>query len=380
MSQRDDLRMRTIVFVFDDVMHYHRETFRAIEAYVRARGDRFVLLTARRDRVVSGRTPLAEAVVSEQHTYTLHEWRVRGFSVRYQRGLLEKISSLRPCVVVTVCHSGTLTEWLVIARKRRLNFKLLAWQCGYEYNPGRIKDLVLSKFIPHFDHHLAYHSNAKHYAMRYGARADQVTVMHNTIDEANIACMPKDQARAMILEQFPQLAGKLIVLYVGAVLKEKRLEMVIRALDELSDARLAFLIVGDGPHVGRLREMTEKRSDVFFAGRVVSGVGQYFDAADIFVLPGTGGLALNEAMAHSLPVISGYADGSADDLIHDGVNGFRLKEGDWSELARRISELADEPEVRLSMGKASRTLITTRFSFASFISRATRVLDNASNR
>ena len=85
-------------------------------------------------------------------------------------------------------------------------------------------------------------------------------------------------------------------------------------------------------------------------------------------------------MAHSLPVISGYADGSADDLIHDGVNGFRLKEGDWSELARRISELADEPEVRLSMGKASRTLITTRFSFASFISRATRVLDNASNR
>jgi glycosyltransferase involved in cell wall biosynthesis len=256
----------------------------------------------------------------------------------------------------------------------------VAWQCGYEYHPGRLEDLVLSTFIPHFDHHLAYHSNAKQYAVRYGSRADQVTVMHNTVNEAKIACLPKPHARAKIDERVPQLAGRLIVLYVGAVLEEKRLEEVIRALDVLADASLAFLVVGDGPHLGRLREMATGRRDVFFAGRVVEGVGSYFDAADMFVLPGTGGLALNEAMAHSLRLISGYADGSADDLVQDGVNGFRLKNGDAPELAQRISELANDPELRLRMGRASRALITTRFSFESFIARVTGVLDDLSNR
>ena len=67
---------------------------------------------------------------------------------------------------------------------------------------------------------------------------------------------------------------------------------------------------------------------MIFAGQIVDGVGPYFDGADLLVLPGTGGLALNEAMAHGLPLVSGYGDGSADDLVQDGVNGFRLRARD----------------------------------------------------
>ena len=46
----------------------------------------------------------------------------------------------------------------------------------------------------------------------------------------------------------------------------------------------------------------------------------YFSAADLFVLPGTGGLAVQEAMSYGLPVIMGQGDGTNDQLVRpDGT-------------------------------------------------------------
>jgi glycosyltransferase involved in cell wall biosynthesis len=108
---------------------------------------------------------------------------------------------------------------------------------------------------------------------------------------------------------------------------------------------------------------------VVVAGEVIDGVGTYFDAADLYALPGTGGLGINQAMAHGLPVVASYADGSADDLVDDGQNGYRLREGTAAELADRMSRVLDDPGLRAAMGKASLERITGRFSFEAFLDR-----------
>ena len=370
--------MRRVAFIIDYVMHYHRDFLRALEQRVAERGGRLTLFTARHRTPIPGRTPLDTPVVADQRTYTLHERRVGGFWLRYQAGLVRGIRRLGPDVVISTCHSGTVSEWGLAALKRMLGFRLIAWQCGFEYNPGRVKDALLPRFIPLFDHHLAYHTNAQAYALRYGARPSQVSVMHNTIDEGRIAPIEKTVARRALDARFPALRGKVVVLYVGALLDEKLLENVIDALDRLRDPRVAFLLVGDGPHRPALEARSAGREDVVFAGRIVEGVGSIFDGADLFVLPGTGGLALNEAMAHGLPLLSGYADGSADDLVQDGVNGYRLHDGS-AELAGRLRALVEDAELRARMGARSRELITTRFSFHHFIDTVTRVVHAEAN-
>ena len=132
---------------------------------------------------------------------------------------------------------------------------------------------------------------------------------------------------------------------------------------------VVLMVVGDGPHLPALRAAAQGRTDVLFAGSVIEGVGPYFDAAEVYVLPGTGGLGINEAMAHSLPIISGYADGSADDLVRDGENGFRLREGSAAELAEKLGAVLDDPDRAARMGAVSRDWITSRFSFEAFIQR-----------
>ena len=49
--------------------------------------------------------------------------------------------------------------------------------------------------------------------------------------------------------------------------------------------------------------------------------------ADLFVLPGTGGLAVQEAMSYGLPVIMGQGDGTNDDLVRPS-NGWQLASPD----------------------------------------------------
>ncbi len=363
-----------VLFIVDRVMHYHAPTMRALEAGLRKEKIRFSLASALDKAGATGRVALRDKVVDDHFHFQLSERPIGRFMLRYQHGILDICKRVNPAVIVSTCHSGTATEWGVLRWARSKGARSVAWQCGYEYNPTPIKAAFLKRFVPKFDFHLCYHSNAKKYAEYYGATASKTLIMHNTVDEGKIVAGDKSIAHAKLAQMWPQLSGKKIVLYVGAVLAEKRLESVFDALSALADESIVFVLVGDGPHLPELRRRYAARQDWISTGSVVDGVGVYFDAADVFVLPGTGGLAINEAMAHATAVISGYADGSADDLVIDGVTGFRLKTDSAEELAQRIREVTSDPLRARQMGAEGEKLIRGRLSFRSFIDRVVGVL------
>ena len=366
--------LQSVVFIFDRVMHYHKELFQRLDTLLPQFGFELILMSGREKHSTRGRVALREYIVHRQIEFDLTEIPVSSFMVRYQHGLISSLKELKPAVVVTTCHSGTISEWQIQQLKRRLQFKHIAWQCGYEYNPGALKRFVLGKFVPRFDHHLAYHTNAKHFAIEHGARPDQVTVMHNTLNESAIECLTKAAARSLLEQRYPKLKGKKIILYVGAVLVEKRLEVIFEALDILTKPDLMFVLVGDGQHLDVIHQNFGQREDLITTGRVVEGVGLYFDAADVFILPGTGGLAINEAMAHGIAVISGYADGSADDLVVNGKNGYLLQNGSADEIATCLRNILTDLSVSRRMGEAGREMIRGDLSFERFIDRVVRVI------
>lgn len=361
--------MKKIAFVFDRVMHYHLDLFRQLDERLEERGVELHLISGFHPVGETGRAAVEESVIPRQHKFALRDRKAGSFVFRLAFDYLGIVQKLRPDIVVCPAHPGDVGHWGLIVMRKFLGFKMVAWQCGYEYNPGRLKRFLLRFFVPGFDYHLAYHSNARAYALAHGAREDQVKVMHNTINEANFFITERKSAWQQIQQRHPEIRDRRIVLYVGAVLEEKKLELLLEAMARLDREDAMLMIVGDGPHLPSLRESAKDRTDIVFAGQVIDGVGIYFDAAEVYVLPGTGGLGINEAMAHSMPIISGYADGSADDLVIDGENGYRLREDTVEELQDRIARILDNPDMAASMGAKSREWITGKFSFQRFLDR-----------
>lgn len=361
--------MKRVLFITDRVMHYQKETYKALELQLQAQDIELWLLSGQDVKRAVGRVGIKEPVVSHEAKFDFREYRIGTYTFRRYFDVVQKIAEIKPDVVINAAHSGNWTHWKISTQKGRLGFKLVSWLCGYEFHPGRLKGFLLDRFIPRYDYHLAYHSNARDYALNHGARRDQVTVIHNTINEEKIATLPKDEARALVLDKHPEIGDRKIILFVGAVLAEKRIEVILQALDIMRRKDAVLVLMGDGEHLPAVRALCAGRGDVVITGSIVEGVGPYFDAAELYVLPGTGGLGINEAMAHRLPIVSGFADGSTDDLVVDGENGFRLRENTPDELAAKMTAILDDPELARRMGERSRDMITGKFAFREFINR-----------
>ena len=81
-----------------------------------------------------------------------------------------------------------------------------------------------------------------------------------------------------------------------------------------------------------------------------------WERADLFVLPGTGGLAIQEAMAHALPVIVAKGDGTQDDLVRP-ENGWQIPADDLGALKETLEiALSDMPRLR-AMGAESHRIV-----------------------
>jgi len=78
-----------------------------------------------------------------------------------------------------------------------------------------------------------------------------------------------------------------------------------------------------------------------------------YERADAFVLPSFWegyGMAIAEAMAYGLPVISTTA-GAIPDMVTDGVSGLLGKPGDWRTTGTNIRRIFSEPDLRKNLAE-----------------------------
>ena len=83
---------------------------------------------------------------------------------------------------------------------------------------------------------------------------------------------------------------------------------------------------------------------------------QALKLADLFVLPGTGGLAVQQAMAYGLPVIVAQGDGTQDDLVRPG-NGWQVPPDDLPALQACLEAALADPARLRQMGAESYRIV-----------------------
>lgn len=171
--------------------------------------------------------------------------------------------------------------------------------------------------------------------------------------------------------------GEPVILSVGRVIARKGFDTLVRALSLIKKRGVdaSLLVVGDGPHLRRIESLArslEIERFVTLAGAVPWDLTpSYYAAADVFALPSrerfagteTEGLPLVfvEAAAAGLPLIGGRVGGIRD-AVRDGENGFLVDGKDPAAVAEALVRVLD-PELRQRMGRASRKLAETEFSW-----------------
>jgi glycosyltransferase involved in cell wall biosynthesis len=163
---------------------------------------------------------------------------------------------------------------------------------------------------------------------------------------------------------------------VGRLQERKRVDLLLEACARL-DRRVELVVVGDGP----ARESLEAKSEELYPQAQFVGAAynrelrSWFDWADLFVLPGTGGLAVQQAMASGLPVIVAEGDGTQVDLVSGG-NGWLVRPDDLEHLYETLQSGLANPDVLLDMGYKSYQLSVNRFNIEAMVSVFLRAVES----
>jgi glycosyltransferase involved in cell wall biosynthesis len=220
--------------------------------------------------------------------------------------------------------------------------------------PRGVKRFALHAAMQRADAILCYSTLAASLLRDWLARPERIFVAPNVLDTDAV-----DSARSRWSERPDDLiafandkgmAGRPVLLFVGRLVRKKRLPDLLQAFAivrrERAASRPLLAIVGDGPEREPLTRLVDElglSSDVRFFGEIqdLETICPYFLCSRALVLPGAGGLAIYHALANGLPAIATFADGTEMDLIHEGRTGFLCQPGDPSEMALRVLRILD---------------------------------------
>ncbi len=160
------------------------------------------------------------------------------------------------------------------------------------------------------------------------------------------------------LSNIPHSEEKFDILFCGRLIKDKHVDMLIRAVKTIDPAPTCA-IIGEGPEKKRLETLVKKYSlekKIKFLGflNAHKEVLSYMKSSKLFVSPSTRegfGIAVSEASACGVPAIVIDGDyNAAKDLIEDGVNGY-VCENDEKMLSEKITLVLGDNKLRSRLAR-----------------------------
>ncbi len=351
------------------VLPDYRAPFFEVLAEACSRGLSLFAGQPRSDEAIQSTRELKGVSVFDAHN--LHLFRDKAYFC-WQAGLIDWLESWQPQVLIMEANPRYLSSPLAVRWMHARQRPVIGWGLGA---PGARSGLLASsrrRFLASFDAIIAY---SVHGAQEYAAAGidpQLIFIALNAVAGRPAAPPPTRPA---------ELSSKrLVVLSIGRLQARKRIDLLIRACAQLPDElQPELLVVGDGLERSALESLAKgayPRAQ-FLGARNGADLAPLFAQADLFVLPGTGGLAVQQAMAHALPVIVSEADGTQSDLVR-ADNGWLVQPGNLDALTTRLAEaLRDLPRLR-RMGAASYRIVDQEINIEKMVEIFAQAIQAAS--
>lgn len=290
------------------------------------------------------------------------------FYLCYQQGLINWLTEYDPDVLIVEANPRYLSTPAAIRWMHKQDRPVIGWGLGSPPLSGPLagfRQMRRISFLRQFNAMIAYSQRGADEYAQQGFPLDLLFVAHNSVSPAPTWEMP---VRPDTFREQP------CVLFVGRLQARKNVDLLLGACAEIQNVRL--VIVGDGPEREALESLTGEiyPSAEFVGAKHGAELKPYFTEADLFVLPGTGGLAVQEAMSYGLPVIVAQGDGTQDDLVRKG-NGWQIPPDDFEALVSTMKDaLSDVTRLR-EMGRESYRIVKEEINIEKMVETFVTALD-----
>jgi glycosyltransferase involved in cell wall biosynthesis len=282
----------------------------------------------------------------------------------WQAGLPTWLEDWQPEVLILEANPRYLSNPVAQGWMHRRSRPVIGWGLGAPPVQGpfaQIRTVRRQRFLSNFDALITYSQRGADEYRQVGFPANKIFVAANAVAARPTWAMP---------ERPLQIGSKKpVVLFVGRLQERKRVDLLIQACAGLPEQLQPGLrIVGDGPARSVLESLALEAypSTHFYGSRFGSELDMIFKEADLFVLPGTGGLAVQQAMSFGLPVMVAEADGTQADLVRP-QNGWCLPRGDLAALRTALQQALKDIPVLRKMGQASYQIVVQEINLENMV-------------
>ncbi len=276
----------------------------------------------------------------------------------YQRGVTGWLERENPAALIVEANFRYLSSPAAIRWMKRRGRPVIGWGLGAPASRG-VLSALRNRFLSQFDALIAYSARGAEQYAACGFPADRIFVAPNAAAPAPKHPLPKRDSSPL----------EPVVLFVGRIQARKRVPALLKACAELpAHLQPRLIVVGEGPELDNVRTLAQSiyPSAEFVGAKHGAELAPYFLAADLFVLPGTGGLAVQEAMSYGLPVIVARGDGTQDDLVRP-ENGWQIApDDDFALLFALQDALSDISRLR-RMGAESYRVVAQEINLEKMV-------------
>ncbi len=286
----------------------------------------------------------------------------------WQPDIIRWLEDCRPDALIVEANPRYPTTRRALAWMHARGKRVLGWGLGAPALGGPLaswRGRARLRLLRALDGVIAYSERGAAEYRALGLPPDRVFVAHNAA-----APRPSHVARRTS-HRLP-----FTILFVGRLQARKRVDNLLHACAALPEAlRPRLVIVGDGPAKADLQALAQTvyPQAAFPGAQHGDALTPYFAAADLFALPGTGGLAVQQAMAHGLPVIVAQGDGTQDDLVRP-ANGWQVPPRDLPALTETLAKALRSPARLRQMGAESFRIVFEEINLEAMVASFVRAV------
>ncbi len=171
------------------------------------------------------------------------------------------------------------------------------------------------------------------------------------------------------------------LLFTGRIAQEKGIETLLRAMAKAKTKdKLRLNICGTG-NPNYITQLQRTASDLDIADSInwlgyIDNIWAEISRADIGIMPSTVresfGLSILEYMSQGKAVIT-TSNGAQPEIVTDGKDGLLVPSDDAEAMSAAIDKLAQDSDLRHTIGAAARNTYLTRFSYEHFFKAITEI-------